>query len=212
MTQSIIQQHINACITAKQALLAPYYLERINQVGAHLIQVLKQHTLFTCGNGGSAADAQHFSAELINRFISSNRPPLPCLALTTDTSTLTAIGNDFHFSELFSKQISAHGKEGDCLFVISTSGQSPNILRAIEIAKEKKLSIVLLTNQDGGQAANLLSEGHPQHFILKVPCQQTAVAQECHINIIHNLCYLIEDAFTDNQSMERSKTHEHQNH
>lgn len=115
--------------------------------------------ILACGNGGSAADAQHFSAELLNRF-EMERPGLAAVALTTDTSTLTSIANDYDYVQVFSKQVRALGRPGDVLLAISTSGNSPNVLAAIEAAHEKQMTVVALTGKDGGRMAPLRSEEH----------------------------------------------------
>ncbi len=137
------------------------------------------------GNGGSAADAQHLAAEFVNRFM-IERPPLPALALSTDTSVLTSIGNDYDFSEIFSKQIRALGQEGDIAWGISTSGKSPNVLRALETAKKKGLVTIGLTGRDGGDIARVAD-----HW-LNVSSQNTARVQEVHITVGHVICEMID--------------------
>lgn len=144
--------------------------------------------IISCGNGGSAADAQHFSAELLNRY-QIDRPPLPAIAITTDTSTLTSIGNDFSYDLVFSKQIEALGKEGDILLAISTSGNSSNIIEAVKAAHEKGIIVVALTGKDGGDLTKILQENDIE---IRVPSQVTARIQEVHILIIHCLCALID--------------------
>lgn len=144
--------------------------------------------IISCGNGGSAADAQHFSAELLNRY-QIDRPPLPAIAITTDTSTLTSIGNDFSYDLVFSKQIEALGKEGDILLAISTSGNSSNIIEAVKVAQEKGIIVVALTGKDGGDLAKVLQE---KDIEIRVPSQVTARIQEVHILVIHCLCALID--------------------
>ncbi len=144
--------------------------------------------ILSCGNGGSAADAQHFSAEMLNRF-ERERPGLPALALTTDSSTLTAIANDYQFAEIFAKQIGALGQPGDILLAISTSGRSPNLLRAIRAAHEREMFVVALTGRDGGDMAILLRESDIE---LRVPSDSTARVQEVHLLCIHCLCDLID--------------------
>lgn len=144
--------------------------------------------IMACGNGGSAADSQHFTAELINRF-ERERPPLAAVALTTDTSTLTSIGNDYHFDEVFSKQVRAFGQPGDVLLAITTSGNSRNVLRAIEAAHEREIVCVMLTGRNGGQA-NALVGGNDVHICVRA--NSTARIQEVHGIIIHCLCDLID--------------------
>ena len=145
--------------------------------------------ILSCGNGGSAADAQHFSAELVCRF-ERERPGLPAVALTTDTSALTAISNDYHYDEVFAKQVNALGQAGDILLAISTSGNSANVIRAIEAAHEKGLTVVALTGRDGGNIASLLQDNDVE---IRVPANSTARIQEVHLLIIHCLCHQIDE-------------------
>jgi D-sedoheptulose 7-phosphate isomerase len=141
--------------------------------------------LFFFGNGGSAADAQHLAAEFVNRYI-MDRPPLPAIALTTDPSILTSIANDFSFNEVFAKQLKALGKEGDIAIGISTSGKSPNIIKAFEVAKEMGIKTVALTGNDGGALIKIAD------LSLIVPSSSTPRIQETHILIGHLLCELVE--------------------
>jgi D-sedoheptulose 7-phosphate isomerase len=141
--------------------------------------------LFFFGNGGSAADAQHLAAEFVNRYI-MDRPPLPAIALTTDPSILTSIANDFSFNEVFAKQLKALGKEGDIAIGISTSGKSPNIIKAFEVAKEMGMKTVALTGNDGGALIKIAD------LSLIVPSSSTPRIQETHILIGHLLCELVE--------------------
>jgi D-sedoheptulose 7-phosphate isomerase len=144
--------------------------------------------ILACGNGGSAADAQHFAAELINRF-EVERPGLPAIALTTDSSVLTSIANDYDYKQIFSKQVRALGMEGDVLLAISTSGSSPNVVEAIEAAHERGMVVVAFTGRDGGQMGAMLQEGD---FHLCVPTQRTARIQEVHLLMLHCLCDVID--------------------
>jgi D-sedoheptulose 7-phosphate isomerase len=137
------------------------------------------------GNGGSAAEAQHLAAEFVNRFL-MERPPLPAIALSTDSSILTSIGNDYSFSEIFSKQIVALGKEGDIAIGISTSGNSANVIRAIEVAKEMGIETVALTGNDGGDLAKVAN------YSLIVPSDSTPCIQEVHMAAGHILCEMVE--------------------
>jgi len=150
--------------------------------------LLNGKKILCCGNGGSAADAQHFSAEILNRY-EVERPALPAIALTTDTSTLTAIANDYHYNEVFSKQISALGQEGDVLLAISTSGHSPNVVEAIKAAHLRGMRVLALTGKDGGPMAEILQDNDVE---VRVPDNKTAHIQECHIVVIHCLCELID--------------------
>ena len=140
--------------------------------------------IMACGNGGSAGDSQHFSAELLNRF-ERERRPLAAIALSTDTSTLTSIANDYSYQEVFSKQVYALGRKGDVLLAISTSGNSPNVMEAMKVAKEKGIRIVALTGKGGGKMAALLG---PDDIHLCVPADRTARIQEVHLLAIHCLC------------------------
>jgi D-sedoheptulose 7-phosphate isomerase len=146
--------------------------------------------ILSCGNGGSAADSQHFSSELLNRF-ERERPGLPAMALTTDSSTLTSIANDYAFAEIFAKQVRALGKEGDVLLAISTSGNSENVNRAIVAAHERSMRVVALSGRDGGGMADLIDS---EDVEIRVPADRTARIQEVHLVAIHCLCDLI-DAF-----------------
>ena len=151
--------------------------------------------ILTCGNGGSAADAQHFAAELICRF-EKERPSLPAIALTTDTSALTAISNDYDFDHIFSRQISGLGIAGDILIAISTSGNSNNIIKAIETAHSKQVSVIALTGYDGGKIACMLNDNDIE---IRVPSDITARIQEVHLLTIHCFCHQIDELlFPDN--------------
>jgi len=150
-----------------------------------MIDALKTgQKVMSCGNGGSAADAQHFSSELLNRF-EMERPALPAIALTTDTSTLTSIANDYAYTRIFAKQIEALGQAGDVLLAISTSGNSANVSEAITAAKEKGISIVAMTGRDGGSIAKQLSGNDVE---IRVPSDVTARIQEVHLLTIHCMC------------------------
>jgi D-sedoheptulose 7-phosphate isomerase len=139
------------------------------------------------GNGGSAADAQHIAAELVNR-LNYDHPPIPAIALTTDTSILTSIGNDSSFDKVFERQIRALGRKGDVALAISTSGNSPNVLRAVEAAREIGVTTIALAGRDGGRLATLAE------LTLVVNADSTQRIQETHITIAHILCELVEDA------------------
>ncbi|MBI1362737.1 MAG: SIS domain-containing protein [Proteobacteria bacterium] len=138
-----------------------------------------------CGNGGSAADAQHIAAEFVGRFV-KDRPSLPSIALTTDTSALTAIGNDYGYDEVFSRQVAGLGQKGDILIGISTSGNSKNVIRAFEVAQEKGIMCVLLAGRDGGAAVKYADKA----FVVRH--NVTAQIQECHIMFLHTMCSLME--------------------
>ena len=151
--------------------------------------LLQGGKVLSCGNGGSAGDAQHFSSEMLNRF-ERERAGLPALALTTDTSTLTSIANDYHFDEVFARQIRALGHPGDLLLAISTSGSSPNVLAAVAAAHEQEMGVVALTGRDGGELAQSLCDDDIE---IRVPSDSTARIQEVHLLTIHCLCGLIDE-------------------
>ena len=144
--------------------------------------------ILSCGNGGSAADAQHFAAELLNRF-EMERPPLAAMALSTDTSTLTSIANDYSYNEVFSKQVRALGRSGDLLLAISTSGNSPNVMEAMSAAHERKMGVIALTGKKGGKMAAALG---PNDVHICVPADRTARIQEVHLLCLHCMCDAID--------------------
>ncbi|MFC1334600.1 MAG: phosphoheptose isomerase [gamma proteobacterium symbiont of Clathrolucina costata] len=151
-------------------------------------RLLEGNKVLSCGNGGSASDAQHFSSEMLNRY-ERDRPGLPAIALTTDSSTVTSIANDSDFSNVFSRQIEALGQPSDLLLAISTSGNSTNVNRAIVSAHERDMNIVALTGRDGGGLVKLLAPGDVE---IRVPSDVTARIQETHLLIIHCLCDLVD--------------------
>jgi phosphoheptose isomerase len=139
-----------------------------------------------CGNGGSAADSQHLAAEFVGRFVIPNRPALPAIALTADTSILTAWSNDFDYSEVFSRQVEAYGQPGDVLIGISTSGKSANLVKAFKAAKQKEMICIGLLGKDGGDVLEL------SDIALVIPSTSSQRIQELHINILHTICELVE--------------------
>jgi D-sedoheptulose 7-phosphate isomerase len=151
-------------------------------------RLLDGNKILSCGNGGSAGDAQHFSSEMLNRY-ERDRPGLPAIALTTDSSTVTSIANDTDFSNIFSRQIEALGQPNDLLLAISTSGNSGNVNQAIASAHERDMNIVALTGRDGGELVKLLAPGDVE---IRVPSDATARIQETHLLIIHCLCDLVD--------------------
>lgn len=184
---ALFQESI-AVKTAALPVLAP----KLVTAGAQLVQCLQQGgKVLSCGNGGSAGDAQHFAAELLNRF-ETERRGLPAVALTTDSSTLTSIANDYHYDKIFSRQVLALGRQGDILLAISTSGNSPNVVQAIQAAQDVGMSVIALTGRDGGAMASLLTANDCE---LRVPAQRTARIQEVHLLLIHCLCYAVDRAF-----------------
>jgi len=187
-TEERIKLHFEASAKLKLAAmeqLAPPIAMAADLIARHL---LNERKVLSCGNGGSAGDAQHFSSEMLNRF-ERERPGLPAIALSTDTSTLTSIANDYHYDEVFSKQVRALGQAGDVLLGISTSGNSANVVQAIEAAHDRGMSVIALTGKDGGAMAQRLGEGDVE---LRVPSDSTARIQEVHLLIIHCLCDLID--------------------
>lgn len=144
--------------------------------------------VLTCGNGGSAGDAQHFSSEMLNRF-ERERPALPAIALSTDTSTITSIANDYHFDEIFAKQLRALGQPGDILLVYTSSGNSANLIKAVNVAHDKEMIVIALSGKDGGVLAGALNEADIE---IRVPSNSTARIQEVHLLISHCLCDLID--------------------
>ncbi|MGH8372626.1 MAG: phosphoheptose isomerase [Gammaproteobacteria bacterium] len=184
-----VTQLFNDSIATKQAALK-VLVPPIVEAGRLMADALKAgHKIMSCGNGGSAADSQHFSAELLNRF-ERERAPLAGIALTTDTSTLTSISNDYEYNEVFSKQVRALGQKGDVLLAISTSGNSANVMRAMQVAHEKGVHIVALSGRDGGKMAPLLKTPDVE---IRVPAKVTARIQEVHLLALHCLCDLIDE-------------------
>lgn len=183
-----VKENFNESIQVKTEavnLLAPVIVQAA-QAMTHCL--LGEHKILSCGNGGSAADAQHFSSEMLNRF-EMERPGLPAIALTTDASTITSIANDYQYAEIFSKQIRALGQAGDILLAFSTSGDSHNIIHAIDAAHDRDMLVIALTGREGGQIADLMKDNDVE---LRVPSWSTARIQEVHIMIIHSLCDLID--------------------
>jgi D-sedoheptulose 7-phosphate isomerase len=171
-------------LQAMDALAGP-----IAAAAERMVQCLKSdNKIMSCGNGGSAADSQHFAAELVNRF-EMERPPLSAIALTTDTSTLTSIANDYDFDQVFSKQVRALGHAGDLLLAISTSGNSRNVLAAMRVAHEAKIGVIALTGRNGGKMAEALLS---TDIHICVPAQSTARIQEVHLLTLHCLCDAID--------------------
>ncbi len=185
--QDRVLEHFQESIDTKRAAesLAPLIVRAAERMHASLLSGGK---ILSCGNGGSAADAQHFSGELLGRF-ERERPGLAAVALTTDTSTLTAVANDYSYDEIFSKQVNALGRPGDVLLAISTSGNSPNVLRAVHAAHDCEMAVVALTGGDGGKIAAALGDSDIE---IRVASKRTCRVQETHILVIHCLCDLID--------------------
>ncbi|MCE5346114.1 MAG: D-sedoheptulose 7-phosphate isomerase [Bacteroidales bacterium] len=184
----VIEKQIADSINVKQQLLAsPALLLRIEKAALNIIAAFRNsHKVLIAGNGGSAADAQHIAGEFVSRFY-FDRPGLPSVALTTDTSILTAIGNDYGYEKLFARQIEALGVSGDVFLGISTSGNSPNLIEAFKICREKKIISVALTGSSGGQMKDICD------ICIMVPSTETPRIQESHILIGHIICGLVEE-------------------
>lgn len=183
LIQRIVRQFEDSARTkldAIEALAAPI----AGAVESMTASLLSNGKILACGNGGSAADAQHFAAELVNRF-EMERPPLAAIALTTDSSILTSIANDYDYVQVFSKQVRALGQPGDVLLAISTSGNSANVIDAITAAHEREMHVVALTGKNGGHIAGQL---HPSDIHICVPAERTARIQEVHLLVLHCLC------------------------
>jgi len=175
-----IQTKINA---------ADSILNIIAEASEEMVQALLEgHKILSCGNGGSACDSLHFSSEMLNRF-KQERPGLPAIALTADVATLTSIGNDYHFSDIFAKQVRALGQSGDLLLAISTSGNSTNVINAIKAAHDKNMGVIALTGCDGGKIIDHLQE---KDIEIRVPSYETARIQETHLLVIHCICDIID--------------------
>jgi phosphoheptose isomerase len=185
-----VERHFTDSIAVKQAArgLAP----SIARAGALMVECLERGgKILSCGNGGSAADAQHFSSELLGRF-EADRQSLPAVALTTDSSTLTAIANDYAYEQVFARQVSSLGTSADLLLAISTSGNSGNVAEAVRTAHTRDMAVVALTGRDGGLIGQLLAA---RDIELRVPSDRTLRIQEVHLLIVHCLCDLIDVAF-----------------
>lgn len=180
--------HFRSSIANLQSATEPL-AEPVCRAGERLSEALVNGgKILICGNGGSAADAQHFSSELLNRF-EAERPGLPALAITTDASTLTSIANDYEYAEIFARQVHALGQPEDILVVITTSGNSANITRAVRAGHHKKMTCVALTGRDGGEVAGMLKAND---INIQAPGESTARIQEVHGLVIHCICDLID--------------------
>ena len=193
---SYVVQQFQASVAVKQRILEDLrFVQQVMDMGHLLIDCYEAgRKLMVAGNGGSAADAQHIAAEFVSRF-NFDRPGLPALALTTDTSILTAVGNDYGYDQLFRRQIEANGVGGDVFLGISTSGNSPNILQALEAARLKGITTFGLTGKTGGKMRELCDH------CLCVPSEDTPRIQESHILIGHTLCAMVEQALFEAPSI-----------
>lgn len=179
-----VTHQFNESIAAKQAATEELAMPITQGIELMVNSLTNGAKILACGNGGSAADCQHFAAELVGRF-ERERPGLAAIALTTDSSALTAIGNDYSYDEVFSKQVAAIGQPGDILLAISTSGNSRNVMLAIDAAKQREMTVIALTGKGGGKIVNQLSE---EDIHICVPHKRTARIQEVHLLTIHCLC------------------------
>lgn len=196
-TEKLISEHIEQSVAVKQAVTA--LVPVIAQAGATMAKALRDGgKVLACGNGGSASDAQHFSGELLGRF-EREREGLPAVALSTDTSAMTAIANDYDFDQVFAKQVSALGRRGDMLLAITTSGNSANVLSAVAAAHERGMGVIALTGRDGGELAQRLRDGDVE---IRIPAERTCRVQEAHILVIHCLCDVI-DSLVDAAAVPR---------
>ena len=187
--QDKIKELFAASITTKQTAADSMADDICNAVELLETTIKNGNKVLSCGNGGSAADAQHFSSEFLNRF-HQNRESIPAIALTTDSSTITSIANDYSYDEIFSRQISSLGQPGDILLAISTSGNSGNVMRAMQEASKRKMHTIAFTGRDGGKMADLIQD---KDIELRVPSDSTARIQEVHLLLIHILCARIDN-------------------
>lgn len=185
----ILKKEIQSHIEILNSVFNFSFLEKLVKISDLIVKCIKKgNKVLLCGNGGSAADCQHFAGEMINRF-KKERKPLPFISLTTDTSVITSIGNDYKFEDIFSKQVQAIGKKNDILICFSTSGESKNVIQAVKKAKEIKMNVISLT----GKTPNTLEKF--SDFNISVPSSHTEKVQQIHLIIYHLLCYLIEEEF-----------------
>ena len=189
MIDKYIEEQVKKSIDVKQQLFEDKNLMNlIKEVALKTAEIYKNgNKTLICGNGGSAADAQHIAGEFVSRFY-FDRPGIPSIALTTDTSIITAIGNDYGYEKLFSRQVQANGVKGDLFIGISTSGNSANIIEALKECKEKGIITVGLTGEKGGKMAEICD------YCIKVPSNETPRVQEVHILIGHIICAVVEEA------------------
>ena len=187
-----IERTIRASIETKEQLLERC-LESINSSAKIMVETAKNNkNIFWCGNGGSAADSQHMAAELMGGLRSHNRPPIRSIALTTDSSFITAWANDISYDSIFSRQLEALGEEGDLLIAISTSGNSKNVIEVIKLAQNKKIKCIILTGSSGGKISEM------GQAVIKVPSDDTQRIQESHLLIEHILCECVESELLKN--------------
>ena len=184
-----LRRHFEEGIELRQRMAGtmPAQIARAGEAVAAAVKA--GHKVLACGNGGSAADSQHFAAEMVGRF-ERERPGMPAISLTVDTSALTAIANDYDFDRVFSKQVEALGSAGDVLLAISTSGNSKNVIEAMKAAQAKGLVVIALTGRDGGAMGRML---RPHDFHLNVAHPRTMRVQEIHLLVVHCLCEVVDN-------------------
>lgn len=190
MIDTIFEEHQQVIALVKEQCISD--IEKAAKLCKQVLQ--SGHTIFLCGNGGSAADCQHIAAEIVGRFL-KERKGLPSVALTTDTSIITAVGNDYGFQSIFSRQVEALARPGDVLVGLSTSGNSGNVLAALEKAKEIRVATIAMTGGNGGKMAELCDVS------IVVPSKVTARVQEAHILIGHTLCQMLDEVVKDEKTI-----------
>ena len=191
--KNMIARHLEESIAVKTAMLA--MTEPVERAAECLVDCLRSgHRVVIFGNGGSAADAQHFAAELVGR-LETDHGCLPAVALTTDSSILTALGNDFGFDQVFARQVRAHVRDGDVAIGISTSGNSANVVEGIRQARQLGARTIGMVGQEGGRLADFCDH------LLRVPSSRTMRIQECHLTLVHILCYAVESAFVEDERL-----------
>ena len=186
---ALLKAHFDEGIELRKRMAETLPAEIVRAGNAIVTAVKAGKKVLSCGNGGSAADSQHFAAEMVGRF-ERERPGMPAISLTVDTSALTAIANDYDYDRVFSKQVEALGFPGDVLLGISTSGNSRNVVKAMEAAQSKGLTVIALTGRDGGAMAKMLRE---QDYHLNVAHPRTMRVQEIHLLVIHCLCEVVDN-------------------
>ena len=193
MNRTQVEQRFRESGEVKDQFVQTYADSIVKVAGLLVASIHAEGKIFLFGNGGSATDASHIAAEFVGRY-DRDRVPLPALALSTDTAVITCIANDYDYADIFARQISGLGRKGDIAIALSTSGNSPNVLKAVEVARNLGLITVAWTGKDGGKLASLVD------YPFVVPSKVTARIQECHITLGHVLCELVEEKLFANAS------------
>jgi len=193
MNRTQVEQRFRESGEVKDQFVQTYADSIVNVAGLIVASIHAEGKIFLFGNGGSATDASHIAAEFVGRY-DRDRAPLPALALSTDTAVITCIANDYDYADIFARQISGLGRKGDIAIALSTSGNSPNVLKAVEVARNLGLITVAWTGKDGGKLVSLVD------YPFVVPSNVTARIQECHITLGHVLCELVEEKLFANAS------------